>query len=141
MIAYDQVNVRRSGLPSKHLWKDLTFLMSSSSMFSNLEDASSCFKTFYGPTAEIKWKPQTDKAIHYHRLSTSAGLEKNPFQNVKTSYAFSNDTSLNICSAGYADDTMTFADSWQKQWWQHEWVREFCHAPHFSINAKKTNHL
>src|SRR5690606_7122884 len=41
--------------------------------------------------------------------------------NCKTGYTFSNNPSLRIASTGYADDTMTYAETWEHQWMMHEW--------------------
>jgi hypothetical protein len=115
---------------------------------SNLENATSCFKTFYGPTANVPVEASVRQGDPLSPLiyicvtdALHAGLEVNPLYQGKTGYTFSNDPTLSICSNGYADDTMTFADSWEKQWWQHEWVREFCMAHHFTINAKKSKYI
>jgi len=117
-------------------------------VLSNLEDATSCFKTFYGPTQEIpveasvrQGDPLSPLIYIFVTDALHAGLESNPLYGCKTGYTFSNDPSVSIGSTGYADDTMTYAESWQSQWMAHEWVREFCHAHNTRINAKKTKYI
>jgi hypothetical protein len=56
-------------------------------------------------------------------------------------YVFSNDPRLRVASTGYADDTMTYCESWSEQWMMHEWVRDFCHAHGFRINSKKSKYF
>ena len=34
-------------------------------------------------------------------------------------------------------DTLTYAESRSHQWMMHEWVRDFCHAHGFQLNANK----
>ncbi len=65
----------------------------------------------------------------------------NPIYGCRTGYTFSNDPSLMVSSTGYADDTMTYAETWNDQWMMHEWVRDFCHAHSSTINAKKTKFI
>ena len=56
-------------------------------------------------------------------------------------YKFSNDTKLRVASLGYADDTLTLNESWEHQWASHEWVRDFCHAHNFKLNASKCKYI
>ena len=46
-----------------------------------------------------------------------------------------------VSSTGYADDTVTYCESWQEQWMMHEWVRDFCHAHFFLLNTVKCRYF
>jgi len=151
MVAYDQVkaydcvqaftikaSLERFNLPEKFIRYVL----------SNLENATSCFKTFYGPTREISVETSVRQGdplspLIYILVSDALheGLANNPIFARKTGYSFSNDSSLTIASTGYADDTMTYSESWEAMWMSHEWVREFCHVHHTKINANKTKYI
>jgi hypothetical protein len=118
-------------------------------VLSNLEGATSCFKTFYGPTEEFDVETSVRQGDPLSPLvyicitdPLHEGLKANPlYNNRKMGYVFSNDPSLRIASTGYADDTMTYCESWQDQWMMHEWVRDFCHVHNFRINAKKSKYF
>ena len=117
-------------------------------VLSNLHEATSCFKTFYGPTKEVKVETSVRQGDPLSPLiyvfvtdALHEGLQNNPLYGCKTGYKFSNNQNLNVGSLGYADDTLTFTESWAAQWMSHEWVRDFCHAHHFKLNAKKSNTL
>ncbi len=118
-------------------------------VLSNLKEAKSCFKTFYGPTDDIAVQASVRQGDPLSPLiyicitdALHEGLRRNPlFDNCKTGYTFSNDTKLTISSTGYADDTMTYVASWQDQWKMHEWVREFCWVHHFKLNAVKCKYF
>jgi hypothetical protein len=66
------------------------------------------------------------------------GLRFNPLYQCSTGYRFSNNPDLIIPSSGYADDTLTYCESWTEQWMMHEWVRDFCHVHGFELNANKS---
>jgi len=114
-----------------------------------LKDASSCFKTFYGPTEEIPVQASVRQGDPLSPLiyicvtdALHEGLKQNPlYGDCRTGYTFSNYPSLCVSSTGYADDTMTYASSWSDQWRMHEWVREFCWAHHFKLNAIKCKYI
>jgi hypothetical protein len=118
-------------------------------VLSNLTEAKSCFKTFYGPTDDIAVQASVRQGDPLSPLiyicitdALHEGLRRNPlFDNCKTGYTFSNDAKLTVSSTGYADDTMTYAASWQDQWKMHEWVREFCWAHYFKLNAIKCKYF
>jgi hypothetical protein len=84
-------------------------------VLSNLEGATSCFKTFYGPTADIPVEASVRQGDPLSPLvyvcvtdALHCGLEYNPIYDCKTGYCFSNDSFLLVASTGYADDTMTY---------------------------------
>ena len=115
---------------------------------SNLQDATSCFKTFYGPTDHIPVCASVRQGDPLSPLiyicitdALHEGLKKNPLFDCNTGYKFSNDAALCVSSTGYADDTLTYADSWSNQWKMHEWVREFCWVHHFRLNAIKCKYF
>jgi ribonuclease HI len=118
-------------------------------VLSNLEDATSCFKTFYGPTEEFSVETSVRQGDPLSPLVyicvtdvLHEGLKSNPlYNNRKMGYVFSNDPRLRVASTGYADDTMTYCESWSEQWMMHEWVRDFCHAHGFRINSKKSKYF
>ena len=63
------------------------------------------------------------------------------YKNAKPGYRFHNDLALKIASCGYADDLLTFAESWKDEWMIHQWILEFCHAHAFKINVNKCRYL
>jgi hypothetical protein len=118
-------------------------------VLSNLEWATSCFKTFYGPTEDISVETSVRQGDPLSPLvficltdALHEGFQRNPLYPVKkTGYAFSNDPTLVISSIGYADDTLIYCESWEEIWMMHEWMRDFCHAHGFEINAKKSKYI
>ena len=110
---------------------------------------TSCFKTFYGPTEDIPVETSVRQGDPLSPLificltdALHEGFQKNPlYQTKKTGYAFSNDPTLIISSTGYADDTLIYCESWKEIWMMHEWMRDFCHAHGFQINAKKSKYI
>ena len=151
LLAYDQVkaydsvqaytiraSLERFNLPEKFICYVL----------SNLESATSCFKTFFGPTNEFPVVTSVRQGDPLSPLiyicvtdALHEGLRFNPIYGRGTGYQFSNDPDLIIASTGYADDTMTYSESWKEQWMMHEWVREFCHVHGFELNAKKCKYV
>jgi hypothetical protein len=110
----------------------------------NLENATSCFKTFFGPTDEFPIATSVRQGDPLSPLiyicitdALHEGLKENPIYNEVTGYRFSNNPDLLIASTGYADDTMIYSESWRHQWMMHEWVREFCHKHGFQLNTAK----
>src|SRR5690348_11432790 len=80
----------------------------------------------------LRSKHQSAKGTHYPLLFTSVslmhqGFQNNPLYGKRIGYKCSNDPFLIISSTGYADDTMTYCESWKDQYMMHEWMREFCH--------------
>ena len=152
MLAYDQVKAYdcvqmytiRASL-ERFNFPDLFI----SYVLSNLENATSCFKTFYGPTEDLSVVASVRQGDPLSPLvyicitdPLHEGLRRNPlYGNCKTGYVFSNDSALIISSLGYADDTLTFCESWQEQWMMHEWMRDFCRAHFFKINAARADTL
>jgi hypothetical protein len=116
---------------------------------SNLENASSCFKTFFGPTKDIPVRTSVRQGDPLSPLiyifitdALHEGLHTSPlYAQCRTGYTFSNDPSLCVSSTGYADDTLTYAGSWLQQWQMHEWVRDFCSVHHFKLNAMKCKYI
>ena len=107
-------------------------------VLSNLEEATSCFKTFYGPTEDFSVKASVRQGDPLSPLiyicvtdPLHEGLASNPLFDCKVGYTFSNNPALTVSSIGYADDTLTCSESWEGQWMAHEWVREFYHAHKF----------
>src|SRR5689334_15400007 len=151
MLSYDQVkaydcvqaysikaSLERFNLPTGFI----------SYILSNLENATSCWKTFYGPTQDVKVQtsvrqgdPLSPLIYVFFTDTLHEWLINNPIYGCRTGYTFSNDPSLIVSSTGYADDTMTYAETWNDQWMMHEWVRDFCHAHSSTINAKKTKFI
>ena len=114
----------------------------------NLNHATSCFKTFYGPTREFQVETSVRQGDPLSPLVyicitdvLHAGIQSNPIFNTKTGYRFTNDVSLMVASCGYADDLLTFAESWEAQWMKHQWVLEFCHVHAFKINVEKCRYI
>jgi hypothetical protein len=151
LLAYDQVkaydsvqsytikaSLERFNLPSEFI----------SYVLSNLEEATSCFKTFYGPTDDFtietsvrQGDPLSPLIYIFVTDALHEGLRSNPFFECKTGYTFSNNKHLTVASLGYADDTLTLNESWKDQWMSHEWVRDFCHAHNFRINSLKCKYV
>ena len=75
------------------------------------------------------------------------GLKNNPFSTVDSKqggYTFRrNDAGreVRVYSSGYADDSITIADSRESQEEMHSWVRSFYGAHAFRLNAKKSKFL
>ena len=151
LLAYDQVkaydtvqaytiraSLERFNLPEPFI----TYVLS------NLSEATSCFKTFYGLTEEFAVETSVRQGDPLSPLvyicvtdPLHEGLKYNPLFNCETGYTFSNDSSFRVASTGYADDTLTYAESWREQWIMHEWVRDFCHAHGFQLNVKKCKYV
>ena len=151
LLAYDQVkaydsvqaytiraSLERFNLPESFI----------SYALSNLENATSSFKTFFGPTDEFQVLTSVRQGDPLSPLiyicvtdALHEGLRFNPIYKVPTGYHFSNDPELLIGSSGYADDTTTYCESWGDQWMMHEWVRDFCHAHGFQLNARKCKYI
>ena len=132
LLAYDQVkaydsvqaysiraSLERFNLPEKFI----------SYVLSNLENATSCFKTFYGPTDEFEVATSVRQGDPLSPLiyicvtdALHEGLRFNPIYRRATGYRFSNDPELIIASTGYADDTTTYCESWRDQWTMHEFA-------------------
>src|SRR5690349_10742012 len=51
------------------------------------------------------------------------------------------DSSLRVSSLGFADDTLSCNETWEHQWMAHEWVRDFCYAHKFRLNALKCKYI
>ena len=119
MLAYDQVkaydcvqgytiraSLERFNMPESFI----------SYVLGNLTNATSCFKTFYGPTQEFDVQTSVRQGDPLSPLvyicitdALHEGLKRNPlYANEKTGYSFSNDPALRIASTGYADDTLTY---------------------------------
>jgi len=116
ILAYDQVkaydsvqaytikaSLERFNLPSDFI----------SYVLSNLEDATSCFKTFYGPTEEFtiensvrQGDPLSPLIYIFVTDVLHEGLKRNPIFNCQTGYSFSKCPDLKIASLGYADERM-----------------------------------
>ena len=117
-----------------------------------LDEASSCFKTFYGPTTDFEVKTSVRQGdplspLIYIMITDAlhAGLKENPLGKVapeaRSGYIFSNDHTTCVASSGYADDMIIYAESWRGIWAMHEWVREFCRAHYFKINTDKCRYI
>ena len=110
-----------------------------------LEDAVSCFKTFYGPTEDFQvltsvrqGDPLSPLVYIFITDALHEGLKRSHVGGQDAGgYTFSNDCQLKITSSGYADDMNVYAQSWRGIWEMHQWVREFCIAHHWSINVDK----
>jgi hypothetical protein len=144
LLAYDQVkaydcvqsytiqaSLERFNLP-------LEFI---SYVLSNLESATSCFKTYYGPTDDFaietsvrQGDPLSPLIYIFVTDALHEGLRENPLYNCQTGYSFSNKPKIRIASLGYADDTLTLNESWEHQWMSHEWVR-LLPRPQFSSES------
>jgi len=147
LLAYDQVkaydrvqaytiqaSLERFNLPTGFI----------SYVLSNLDEATSCFKTFYGPTDEFavetsvrQGDPLSPLIYIFVTDALHEGLKLNPIFNRRTGYKFSNNKRVRVASLGYADDTLTLNESWRDQWMSHEWVRDFCHVHNFRLNSSK----
>ena len=112
---------------------------------SYLEDATSCFKTFYGPTDDFpvltsvrQGDPLSPLVYIFITDALHEGLKYNPVGGHNAGgYRFLNDHQLRATSSGYADDMLVYAQSWKGIWEMHQWVREFCLAHHWNINVDK----
>ena len=151
LLAYDQVKAYdsvqaytiKASLERFNLPPDFI-----SYVLSNLEEATSCFKTFYGPTEDFaietsvrQGDPLSPLIYIFVTDALHEGLRSNPLFECKTGYSFSNNRSLRVASLGYADDTLTLNESWEDQWMSHEWVRDFCHAHNFRLNPSKCKYI
>ena len=115
-------------------------------ILSGLENATSCFKTFFGLTDEFKIETSVKQGDPLSPLvyicvadALHAGWKSNPLydlNNAKTGYSFSNDPSTTVSSTGYADDAMIYAMCWAHIWMMHQWTLEFCRAHGFRISPK-----
>jgi len=143
LLAYDQVkaydsvqaytiqaSLERFNLPNEFI----------DYVLSNLEEATSCFKTFYGPTEDFVIETSVRQGDPLsplvYILVTDAlheGLLSNPLFGCRTGYRFSNNKRLRVSSLGYADDTLTLNESWKDQWMSHEWVRTFAMPTTFAL--------
>ena len=151
LLAYDQVkaydsvqsytiqaSLERFNLPTNFI----TYVLS------NLESATSCFKTYYGPTEDFGIETSVRQGDPLspliYILVTDAlheGLLNNPLYRCRTGYRFSNMRRIRVASLGYADDTLTLNESWEHQWMSHEWIRDFCQAHNFRLNALKCKYI
>jgi len=115
----------------------------------NLRNATSCFKTFYGPTREFQVETSVRQGDPLSPLvyicitdALHEGISSNPlFERSRPGYTFHNDLDLRIASCGYADDLVTFAESWEDQWMIHQWILDFCHVHAFKINVSKCKYF
>src|SRR5579872_7432253 len=112
-------------------------------ILSGLENATSCFKTFFGLTDEFKVETSVKQGDPLSPLvyicvadALHAGWRDNPLYNVSTGYCFSNDSSTTVSSTGYADDAMIYAMYWEHIWKMHQWTLEFCRVHGFRISPK-----
>jgi exonuclease III len=136
-----QASLERFNLPEKFI----------SYVVSLLEESTSCFKTFYGPTEDFDVKTSVRQGDPLSPLiyilitdALHAGLKDNPLGpplRTRSGYVFSNDSRARINSSGYADDMMTFAQTWEGVWTMHQWVMEFCKAHYFKINVDKCRYI
>ena len=108
-------------------------------ILSGLEDATSCFKTFFGMPNEFKVETSVKQGDPLSPLvyicvadALHAGWKDNPLYGKKTGYKFSIGSSIAVSSSGYADDAMIYAMSWEQIWMMHQWTLEFCKAHGFS---------
>ena len=83
-------------------------------VLSNLDGATSCFKTFYGPTEEFaietsvrQGDPLSPLIYIFITDALHDGLRFNPLFNCDTGYTFAEDSSLRVSSLGFADDTLS----------------------------------
>ena len=113
----------------------------------NLRHATSCFKTFYGPTREFQVQTSVRQGDPLSPLVyicitdvLHEGIRSNPlYHNAKPGYRFH--WELRVASCGYADDVLTFAQSWRQQWMMHQWILDFCHAHAFKLNINKCRYF
>ena len=138
--AYDSVqaytikaSLERFNMPEKLI----TYILS------GLQNATSCFKTFFGLTDEFKIETSVRQGDPLSPLvyicvadALHAGWKNNPLYEQQTGYHFSNDPSTQISSTGYADDAMIYAQCWEHIWKMHQWTLEFCRAHSFRISSK-----
>ena len=114
-----------------------------------LENAKSCFKTFYGPSEDFEVLTSVRQGDPLspliYILVTDAlheGLRHSPIGGRDAGgYIFLNARKLRIASSGYADDMIVYARSWRGIWEMHQWVREFCLAHHWDINVEKCEYI
>ena len=94
-------------------------------ILSGLENATSCFKTFFGLTNEFKVETSVKQGdplsplVYICGWCTTCGMEKNPLYISETGYGFANDPSTVVASTGYADDAMIYATVWADIWMMH----------------------
>jgi len=132
-----KVSLERFNMPEKMI----TFILS------GLQDAVSCFKTFFGLTDEFKVETSVRQGDPLSPLvyicvadALHAGWKDIPLYGRKSGYKFSNDPSITVSSTGYADDSMIYATCWEQMWLMHQWTLEFCRAHGFRISPK-TNYF
>ena len=119
---------------------------------STLDGATSCFKTFFGPTSAFnvlssvrQGDPLSPLVYIFVTDALHEGLKDNPLDEKKyktrIGYTVSNAPRTTVNSTGYADDMMIYAETWSAIWAMHQWVREFSRAHAFKINTHKTHFL
>jgi hypothetical protein len=137
-----QASLERFNLPEKFI----------SYVVSLLDESTSCFKTFYGPTDDFNVKTSVRQGDPLSPLvyilitdALHAGLKDNPLgppsRRVRSGYRFSNDANARVSSSGYADDMLIFAQTWEGVWTMHQWVLEFCKVHYFKINTSKCRYI
>ena len=111
--AYDSVqaytikaSLERFNMPEKLI----TYILS------GLQNATSCFKTYFGLTDEFNIETSVRQGDPLSPLvyicvadALHAGWKSNPLYELQTGYHFSNDSSTKVSSTGYADDAMIYA--------------------------------
>ena len=92
-------------------------------VLSGLDQATSCFKTFYGLTEDFKVETSVRQGDPLSPLiyilvvdALHEGWRDNPLYFRKTGYRFSNNKTLRISSTGYADDAIIYAENWGDIW-------------------------
>ena len=112
-------------------------------VLSGLDQATSCFKTFYGLTEDFKVETSVRQGDPLSPLiyilvvdALHEGWRDNPPLLRKTGYRFSNNKTLRISSTGYTDDAMIYAENWGDIWAMNQWTREFCRTHGFKISPK-----
>src|ERR1044072_6846658 len=142
--AYDSVqaftikaSLERFNMPDKLI----TYILS------GLQNATSCFKTYFGLTDDFKIETSVRQGDPLSPLvyicvadALHAGWKNNPLYELQTGYCFSNDSSTSTSSTGYADDAMIYTMSWEQIWKMHQWTLEFCRASVEKM-AKKFPHF